>query len=142
LQERFLRSPDAVQRAAFRRDALLIRGPPAWVPALRRTAEEALHRVPDTASVAALAMTWMALNTTPRSRGDCVARMLCSAPRLRRDALLIRGPPAWVPALRRTAEEALRRVRDTGSVAALAMTWLPPEYDSAISRRDAPELCN
>jgi len=50
--------------------------------------------------------------------------MLCSAPPLRRDALLIRGPPEWVPALRRTAEEALRRVRDTRVVAALAMTWL------------------
>jgi hypothetical protein len=49
--------------------------------------------------------------------------MLCSAPRLRRDALLIRGLSAWVPALRRTAEEALRRVRDTGFVAAHAMTW-------------------
>src|ERR1700694_4849417 len=43
--------------------------------------------------------------------------MLRGAPRLRRGALLIRGPQstlhAWVPALRRTAEEALHRVRDT-----------------------------
>jgi hypothetical protein len=45
--------------------------------------------------------------------------MLRSAPRRRRGALLIRGPSrhsqAWVPALRRTAEEALHRVRDTRS---------------------------
>jgi len=40
----------------------------------------------------------------------------CGATRrtLRRGALLIRGPWRWwVPGLRRTAEEALRRVRDT-----------------------------
>ncbi|MCP3472869.1 hypothetical protein NLM33_21375 [Bradyrhizobium sp. CCGUVB1N3] len=42
-----------------------------------------------------------------------VPRMQRSAPRLRRGALLIRGPHGrWVPALRRIAEEALRRVRD------------------------------
>src|SRR5882724_303095 len=43
--------------------------------------------------------------------------MLRCAPRLRRDALLIRGPGStmkvWVPALRRTAEVARHRVRDT-----------------------------
>src|SRR6266404_5669128 len=44
--------------------------------------------------------------------GCCAARR-----RLRRGALLIRGPSCrmetWVPALRRTAEEALHRIRDT-----------------------------
>jgi hypothetical protein len=41
-------------------------------------------------------------------------------PRMRRSAMLFAswcaakpGPKLWVPALRRTAEEALRRVRDT-----------------------------
>jgi hypothetical protein len=43
-----------------------------------------------------------------------VPRMLRNAPLSRRGALLIRGPQLpWVPALRRTAEGALHRVRDT-----------------------------
>ena len=52
--------------------------------------------------------------------GVSVPRMQRSAPRLRRGALLIRGPSSLelVPALRSTAEEALHRVRDTRKVAA------------------------
>src|SRR3954453_18830136 len=49
----------------------------------------------------------------------CVPRTLRSAPRLRRGALLMRGPSivsgAWVPVLRRSAKEPLHRARDTRS---------------------------
>src|SRR6478752_3078465 len=43
-----------------------------------------------------------------------VPRTLCSAPRLRRDALLIRGP-FWVPALRSSVKDAAPRPGHEGS---------------------------
>src|SRR6266404_3662145 len=114
-------------RRRLRRGALLIRGPSCrmetWVPAQRRTAEEALHRVRDTRLRQLPAQRAMRLLGRDDGlmelacRRNGVPRMLRSAPRLRRGALLVRGPSCrmetWVPALRRTAEEALHRIRDT-----------------------------
>jgi hypothetical protein len=73
-----------------------------------RIAGNTLHRVRDTQAV-----------TEGKKLRPCVPRMLRSAPRLRRGALLIRGPSfarGVVPALRRIAKEALHRVRDTSDI--------------------------
>jgi hypothetical protein len=71
--------------------------------------------------------------------------MLRSTPRLRRGALLIRGPcaPRWVPALRRTAR-ALRRVRDTSQIGSETVDSVfdePSRHTSTLSRHTAPEFC-
>jgi hypothetical protein len=58
---------------------------------------------------------WLSLAMTAPKRNDCVPRMLRSAPRSRRGALLIRGPSSsslslkWVPAQRSGAIVRLRR---------------------------------